>query len=212
MLSQSLTGLLFTFKFFINFNRWFCFPCFATTTITTTTHRWIYLEPIFSVGTLKNEETIFMRIDKDFRYIMREIEHDGKILSLLKINNIMAIINALINQLTRCQNTLTTYITVKRNTFARFYFLGDDDLLEILGQSSKEAIIQKHIKKIFPGVHRLGIMNRGKRAYSQVSVIPLYLRILSPAPSSMYIHLQCNPIILHSTSFCNKSTVKLTIK
>lgn len=127
-----------------------------------TTHRWIYLEPIFSVGTLKNEESIFVRIDKDFRYIMREIEHDARILSLLKINNIMAIINALINQLTRCQNTLTTYITAKRNAFARFYFLGDDDLLEILGQSNKEAIIQKHIKKIFPGVHRLGIVYRGK--------------------------------------------------
>ena len=103
-----------------------------------------------------------MRIDKDFRYIMREIEHDTKIMSLLKINNIMTIINALINQLTRCQNTLTTYITTKRNAFARFYFLGDDDLLEILGQSSKEPIIQKHIKKLFPGIHRLGIMIKGK--------------------------------------------------
>lgn len=111
---------------------------------------------------MKNEENIFIRIDKDFRYIMREIEHDTKILSLLKIHNIMSIINALINQLTRCQNTLTSCITAKRNAFARFYFLGDDDLLEILGQSTKEIIIQKHIKKLFPGVFKVGIIVKGK--------------------------------------------------
>lgn len=45
----------------------------------------------------------------------------------------------------------------KRNTFPRFYFLSDDDLLELLGQSTKELIIQKHIKKLFPGINRLQI-------------------------------------------------------
>uniref|UniRef100_A0A1B0CJW6 Cytoplasmic dynein 2 heavy chain 1 n=1 Tax=Lutzomyia longipalpis TaxID=7200 RepID=A0A1B0CJW6_LUTLO len=119
--------------------------------------KWIYLEPIFSSGTLKNEEVIFMRIDKDFRYIMREIVQDPRALSVAKIPNILNIIESLENQLSRCQNTLTTYITSKRNAFPRFYFLGDDDLLEILGQASKEAILQKHIKKLFPGIHKLGI-------------------------------------------------------
>lgn len=44
---------------------------------------------------------------------------------------------------------------MKRDAFPRFYFLSNDDLLELLGQSSKEHIIQKHIKKLFPGIHRL---------------------------------------------------------
>lgn len=40
--------------------------------------------------------------------------------------------------------------------FPRFYFLSDDDLLELLGQVrtnslNKDMIIQTHIKKIFPG-------------------------------------------------------------
>lgn len=47
----------------------------------------------------------------------------------------------------------------KRNSFPRFYFLGDDDLLEILGQAAKEEIIQKHIRKLFPGCHSLVIEN-----------------------------------------------------
>lgn len=45
----------------------------------------------------------------------------------------------------------------KRDSFPRFYFLGDDDLLEILGQATKEEIIQKHIRKLFPGCHSLVI-------------------------------------------------------
>lgn len=50
----------------------------------------------------------------------------------------------------------------KRNAFPRFYFLSNDDLLELLGQSSKEHIIQKHIKKLFPGIHHLQIVQINK--------------------------------------------------
>lgn len=40
----------------------------------------------------------------------------------------------------------------------RFYFLGDDDLLEVLGQGASLAIIQPHLKKLFAGIHRVGLM------------------------------------------------------
>lgn len=35
--------------------------------------------------------------------------------------------------------------------FPRFYFLGDDDLLEVLGQSTSPSVIQSHLKKLFAG-------------------------------------------------------------
>jgi dynein heavy chain 2 len=37
----------------------------------------------------------------------------------------------------------------------RFYFLGDDDLLEILGQSKNPTVIQSHLKKLFAGIHKV---------------------------------------------------------
>lgn len=70
------------------------------------------MEPIFGNGTLKSDEAAFKRIDKDFRYIMKEIANDPRLLSVTKINNISTIIDALENQLSRCQNTLTSYISV----------------------------------------------------------------------------------------------------
>ncbi|XP_065356058.1 cytoplasmic dynein 2 heavy chain 1 [Calliphora vicina] len=128
------------------------------TSLNQSQRRWVYLEPVFEAGTLKNEEALFKRIDKDFRYIMREIEMDPRVISLVKINNITTLVKSLETQLTRCQNNLMSYIMDKRNSFPRFYFLGDDDLLEILGQASKDPeVIQKHIKKLFPGCHALGI-------------------------------------------------------
>ena len=37
--------------------------------------------------------------------------------------------------------------------FPRFYFIGDEDLLEILGQSTNPNVIQTHLKKLFAGIH-----------------------------------------------------------
>ena len=41
----------------------------------------------------------------------------------------------------------------KRSIFPRFYFVGDDDLLEILGQATNPNVIQSHLKKLFAGIH-----------------------------------------------------------
>jgi len=43
----------------------------------------------------------------------------------------------------------------KRSIFPRFYFIGDDDLLEILGQATNPLVIQTHLKKLFAGIHQV---------------------------------------------------------
>ncbi|XP_052891130.1 cytoplasmic dynein 2 heavy chain 1 [Anopheles moucheti] len=142
--------------------------------------RWIYLEPIFGVGTLKKEEAVFRSIDKNFRYIMKEIADDARVVSVNKINNVLSIIETLQGQITRCQNALSAYIKSKRNAFSRFYFLSDDDLLELLGQSSKESIVQKHIRKLFPGVYRLLVEDNSGRVVGFASEEGDELRLNDP--------------------------------
>ena len=49
------------------------------------------------------------------------------------------------DQLTRCQKALNEFLEEKRAVFPRFYFIGDDDLLEILGQATNPEVIQARI-------------------------------------------------------------------
>jgi hypothetical protein len=46
------------------------------------------------------------------------------------------------NQLDVCQRALSDFLEEKRAMFPRFYFIGDDDLLEILGQAKNPEVIQ----------------------------------------------------------------------
>ncbi|XP_076632445.1 dynein heavy chain 2, axonemal kl-2 [Colletes latitarsis] len=53
------------------------------------------------------------------------------------------------------QRALEQYLETKRNVFPRFYFISNDDLLEILGNAKKPEMIQPHIKKLFENIKSL---------------------------------------------------------
>jgi dynein heavy chain 2 len=115
--------------------------------------KWVYLEPIFSRGALPSEQPRFGRINDDFRSIMSSIAKDPRVVSITSYPGIRNTLVTLADQLDRCQKALNEFLEEKRSKFARFYFIGDDDLLEILGQSKNPEVIQAHLKKLFAGVH-----------------------------------------------------------
>lgn len=88
---------------------------------------------------------------------MFQIQTKPLILAFTKIEGLQNSLESYLHQLDVCQKALNDYLEEKRNKFSRFYFLGDDDLLEILGQSQNPEIIQQHLKKLFGGIHRVTI-------------------------------------------------------
>jgi dynein heavy chain 2 len=110
----------------------------------TVQRKWIYLEPIFGRGALPSEQGRFNRIDDEFKTILQEIEQAPVVVTLNTIPGIGDTLEMLQDQLERCQKALNTFLEDKRNKFPRFYFLGDDDLLEILGQSTNTTVILTH--------------------------------------------------------------------
>ncbi|KAA8593993.1 hypothetical protein FQN60_004827, partial [Etheostoma spectabile] len=115
--------------------------------------RWVYLEPIFGRGALPREEARFKRVDEDFRSIMLDIQRDNRVVSLSSRAGIRNSLVTILDQLQRCQKSLNEFLEEKRSAFPRFYFIGDDDLLEILGQATNPTVIQSHLKKLFAGIH-----------------------------------------------------------
>ncbi|KAJ1446203.1 dynein heavy chain and region D6 of dynein motor-domain-containing protein [Pelagophyceae sp. CCMP2097] len=120
--------------------------------------KWVYLEPIFGRGALPNEARRFRSVDEDFREIMAAVAQDPKLFGLVDPHahrNIRATLETMLQQLERCQKALCDFLEEKRGAFPRFYFIGDDDLLEILGQAQNPAVIQSHLKKLFQGVSQV---------------------------------------------------------
>lgn len=60
-------------------------------------------------------------------------------------------------KLEEIQKALDMYLETKRQIFPRFYFLSNDDVLEILGQSQNPSAMQPHLKKCFDNIKSLRI-------------------------------------------------------
>ncbi|KAL0018230.1 hypothetical protein WJX79_009392, partial [Trebouxia sp. C0005] len=101
--------------------------------------KWVYLEPIFARGALPNEQPRFRRIDDQFRQLLSGTEADPMVVHFADIPRIMETLQQMLQQMEICQKALSNFLEDKRSVFPRFYFIGDDDLLEILGQARDPA-------------------------------------------------------------------------
>lgn len=73
-------------------------------------------------------------------------------MDVLNIPSVQRQLERLADLLGKIQKALGEYLERERTSFPRFYFVGDEDLLEIIGNSKNVARLQKHFKKMFAGV------------------------------------------------------------
>ena len=71
--------------------------------------------------------------------------------------DLLETLNDMNNKLEEIQKSLDMYLETKRQIFPRFYFLSNDDLLEILGQSRNPEAVQPHLKKCFDNIVKLAM-------------------------------------------------------
>ncbi|KAG5501057.1 hypothetical protein GH5_04648 [Leishmania sp. Ghana 2012 LV757] len=125
----------------------------SLTLLSSIQRRWTYLEPIFSRGALPHEQARFKRVDTEFVGILREVEADPRVMSLADQTDVNEKLKGILEQIERCQKSLIEFLEAKRSKLPRFYFISDEDLLEMLGHSRNPSVVQVHLKKLFMGIH-----------------------------------------------------------
>ena len=110
------------------------------------------MELIFIREDLPSEQARCNRVDCEYVSIMIGIGSNPKVVSLCEIQGLKETLDTILSQIDVCQKALNDLLEEKRSKFSRFYFIGDDDLLEILGQATNPLVIQTHIKKLFAGI------------------------------------------------------------
>ncbi|KAM9294157.1 cytoplasmic dynein 1 heavy chain 1 [Gastrophryne carolinensis] len=119
--------------------------------------RWVYLEGIFTGSAdikhlLPVETQRFQSISTEFLSLMKKVTKSPLVMDVLSIQGVQRSLERLADLLGKIQKALGEYLERERSSFPRFYFVGDEDLLEIIGNSKNVAKLQKHFKKMFAGV------------------------------------------------------------
>jgi dynein heavy chain 1 len=122
--------------------------------------QWVYLEGIFSGSAdikhlLPVESSRFQNINSEFLTVMKKVNKSPFVLDILNIPGVQKTLERLADLLTKIQKALGEYLEKERSSFPRFYFVGDEDLLEIIGNSKDIRRVMKHLKKMFAGISTL---------------------------------------------------------
>ncbi|KAF8634008.1 hypothetical protein AX15_001182 [Amanita polypyramis BW_CC] len=119
--------------------------------------QWVYLEGIFSGSAdikhlLPVESSRFQNINTEFLTVMKKVYKSPFVVDVMNIPGIQKSLERLADLLNKIQKALGEYLERERSSFPRFYFVGDEDLLEIIGNSKDILRIMKHLKKMFAGI------------------------------------------------------------
>ncbi|KAK9349302.1 dynein heavy chain, N-terminal region 1-domain-containing protein [Lipomyces starkeyi] len=119
--------------------------------------QWVYLEGVFSGNAeIKNllpvESSRFQNVNSEFSTLMRKVSKTPNVLDVLNIPGARSSLDRLADLLSKVQKALGEYLEREREQFPRYYFVGDEDLLEIIGNDKDTTRIQRHLKKMFAGI------------------------------------------------------------
>ena len=126
--------------------------------------KWLYLEPIFSsdeIGKqIPTEAAAFDTMDTTWRKIMDVVQAAPKAVDAPNVENLLEDLDESNRQLDIVEKGLNDFLDTKKMAFPRFFFLSNDELLEILSEGKDPLRVQPFMKKCFEAVQKVEFTER----------------------------------------------------
>ncbi|CCW59976.1 unnamed protein product [Phytomonas sp. EM1] len=153
---------------------------------------WLHLEPIFQSEDISRqipqEFKRFQQVNKNWTFLtnrahdinltMKFCETTDRCLELLReCNTLLELVGRGLNQ----------YLENKRASFARFYFLSDDELLMILSEARDPQKLQPQFRKLFENVAKLDMRGEENEMFGMHSHMDEYIPFHQPVLPRKYV-------------------------
>ena len=121
---------------------------------------WSFLEQLFIHSAevkkeLPKESDQFVGIDKDVKRILADAYQKQIALTYCTQDWVFPDLEQVEKQLSICEKALLDFMDGKRRAFPRFYFVAQNDLLDILSNGNNPGKVMVHMPKIFQAIDTL---------------------------------------------------------
>ena len=146
---------------------------------------WKNLYPIFVESVdireqLQEDARAFQGADELYRSLMGVVHQYTSVVTvcctgivqqqLQRDDDFETLLSTIEETLITCQKKLRQYLEGKKKLFARFFFLSNTDLIDILSKGSEPVAVMRHMSKIIDSVKEFSIHPGTKKAFAMLSV------------------------------------------
>lgn len=153
---------------------------------------WMYLEPIFQSEDisrqLPQEYKRFQVVNKNWKFLSNQAHEIDLVMNFCKnTENCWQLLKENNQILEVVEHGLNQYLENKRASFARFYFLSDDELLTILSEARDPQKIQPHFRKLFENVSKIEMVAPENEMFGLYSHMKEYIPFSQPILPRKYV-------------------------
>ncbi|XP_063709228.1 dynein axonemal heavy chain 12-like [Culicoides brevitarsis] len=121
--------------------------------------KWLYLLPIFSskdiVSQMPEEGRLFQQVNNTYKRYMSIVAREPIVMEVAPSAGLLEAMEQANAMLEDIENGVNNYLEKKRLYFPRFFFLSNDEMLDILSETKDPLKVQPHLSKCFEGINRL---------------------------------------------------------